>query len=457
MDFLYQQFPDKGYPISLFYGVLLVGGILIFLRPFYAFIFSVFGLAAKNFHAAVFTRTDVFGPYLNLADLLLWISFLSILSQSFYNKKAITLPRILLCVVAVIFVASLQSIVSYGLEPYVMRSIWSVCIFPLAFLASNNIVRSEARAKYFYWALFLGAFFAAMQHMAFLAGVTSMGRMGAAELRTISYVMNGGYFLLIVALFSKSVGNSRLMSNMDYFGLILIAISFIMAQTRQLYLVFVVTIIAFAFLFREHVKFHKTMIKIVVIGFLVLLISNGLYKNWSLSDIVGGRIESLTDDGSRTRSYLTRWLGIQTEMGLWLKSPLFIGVGTSYPPEFTEVFREGGDTSSNYFVIGALDHVAVSSYLAHFGLIGFSLYLIFLPLFTMLRSKRLLSMNPSVYVNRIALLAVAVALGDVLNMFGSMLNTSPASHVTGLIYGALWGVSSQINSQARETKKYAVD
>ena len=63
--------PVEGYPMFVFYTVALLGAVLIFWRPFNAVLFGVFGIAAKNFHAAIFTRTEFTGAFLNLGDLLL--------------------------------------------------------------------------------------------------------------------------------------------------------------------------------------------------------------------------------------------------------------------------------------------------------------------------------------------------------------------------------------------------
>jgi len=76
MEFLttITQNTHVGYPLIFFYLVAVVGIILVIFRPYWAFLFSLFCLAARNFHAAVYTRTLFFGPYLNLNDLLEWIA-----------------------------------------------------------------------------------------------------------------------------------------------------------------------------------------------------------------------------------------------------------------------------------------------------------------------------------------------------------------------------------------------
>jgi hypothetical protein len=74
----------------------------------------LFCLSARNFHAAVYTRTEFLGPYLNLNDLLLWIAFFAMVTELFKKGKALWMPKILLAIFALLLIGDLQSLFKYG-------------------------------------------------------------------------------------------------------------------------------------------------------------------------------------------------------------------------------------------------------------------------------------------------------------------------------------------------------
>ena len=167
------------------------------------------------------------------------------------------------------------------------------------------------------------------------------------------------------------------------------------------------------------------------------------FADLNFTEIIVERLEFLKYEDIFFESYLTRFMGMQTEINLWLDSPIMVGTGVAYPPDLTESYR--GGFRDAILVTGALDHVAISSYLAHYGLSGAFIYLLLLPVLTIKAAKKFLSDNSSDYGVKVALLAITVALMDIFNLFGSMLNTSPGSHITALIYGALWGIQMNKN------------
>ncbi|HEC92923.1 MAG TPA: hypothetical protein ENI51_08045, partial [Candidatus Atribacteria bacterium] len=113
-----------GYPLLVFYLIALVGFVLIIVRPYWALLFAVFCLASRNFHAAVFTRTPLLGPYVNLNDLLQWIAIFAMLFELFNTRKRIWAPKILLALFGLIIIGDLQSLLKYGFAENVLRRIW---------------------------------------------------------------------------------------------------------------------------------------------------------------------------------------------------------------------------------------------------------------------------------------------------------------------------------------------
>jgi hypothetical protein len=458
VDYISLQNDMVGYPLAVFYITAIIGILFILWRPFLAFLFAVFCLAGRNYHAAVLTRTEWTGIFLNLSDLLLWIALLAMFVEKIRRREKISLPYVLITIVTILTIGALQALAKYGSELFVLRSIWSVAIFPIMFLVSANMVKYESRAQLFYWALFMGSIAAAIQHMLFLYFATSAGIYEGYLLRIISYITSGGLYLIVISLFTKLPGGNKWSAWIYYPGIVLMAISVVMNQTRQLYIVFVLTIVAMCFVLKSVVNIKKTLIKLAFVTISVVLVITLSYSSLNLMDIVGERLDSMIDTETRAETSLTRLISMQTEINVWLDSTIIFGTGTAYPPEFTEPYREGDREA--VFQTGALDHVAITSYLAHYGLIGVLIYLLFLPILTIKAAKRFISDNLTDYSAKVALLALTVALMDILNLFGSMLQTSPASHVPALIYGAIWGLyinkrqNYNLAQEASQEKKF---
>jgi hypothetical protein len=436
MDFLGPptQFQHFGYPLAIFYIVAFIGLGLLFFRPYGAFLFSLFCLSARNFHAAVDTRITFLGPYLNLNDLLLWIAFLALIIELLHKRKALWMPKILAAIFALIFIGDLQSLVKYGFIEEVLRRIWSTAIFPILFLVGANLVNDEKRAHSFYWALFLGAVTASIQHMIFIKIATSIQLFsGEAQIRTISYIMSGGLFLVISAIFKepdKSLGKFK--SFLVYFGLALIGLSYVLSLTRGFYLYTFFALLTLPLILRSNIKIPKTVYSLTLVVVLTLFIAKIISPNLELGQVLNDRFNTFRTKDTFSKSYESRWEGGQTELTLWLNnSSLLLGVGSSLPPELE---------SSDPEITGALYHVAFSTYLAHYGILGILIYGLFLPFLTIKVAKKYFTDHAFTYGGAIVLLAIICSLLDIIGLTWSQHHLSAFTHVQALIYGAMWGL-----------------
>ncbi len=262
MEFLGSQNALVGYPLIIFYTVAILGILASFFRPYWGFLLSLFCLSARNFHAAVQTRTGAFGPYLNLNDLLLWIAVFALIIEFLKTKQRFSMPKILVLMFILIFIGDIQSLIKYGFIEEVARRIWSSSIFPILFLVGSNFVKDEKRAKAFFWTLYCGAVFAAIQHISFMRAASSAQLYReATEIRIISYISSGGLFLLVSGLLqvpSRNLVSYKLA--LFYGGLALIAISYIMSLTRGIYVYLFVAIPALLFMFRGKFKINRIIL-----------------------------------------------------------------------------------------------------------------------------------------------------------------------------------------------------
>jgi len=436
MDFLAPptQFQHFGYPIAIFYIVAFIGLGLLFFRPYWAFLFSLFCLAARNFHAAVYTRTEFLGPYLNLNDLLLWIALFALIVELLHKRKTLWMPKILAAIFVLLFVGDLQSIIKYGCAEEVLRRLWSTAIFPILFLVAANFVNDAERAHSFYWALFLGAVTASLQHLFFIKTATFLQVYpGEAQIRTISYIMSGGLLLVISAIFKKPDKNlGPYKSFLFYSGLALIGLSYLLSFSRGLYIFTLASLFVFPFLLKKGLRIYKPVYSLIVIIILALFVVEIISPNLKLDQILNRRFESFRTKDKFSESYETRWQGAQTELNLWLNnSSLILGVGSVVPPEFQ--YAEIEET-------GALGHVGFTTYLCQYGILGLLLYGVFLPFLTIKVAKKYFAEHAFTYGGTIVLLAIACSLFDIIGLTWSQHHLYAFTHVQGLIYGAMWGL-----------------
>lgn len=432
------QYSHIGYPLIFWYGCAIIGLILIFIRPWWAFLFSVFCLSARNFHAAVFTRTPFFGPYMNLNDLLIWISLLGIIFVVL-KKEKIYIPKILIAIFIILIIGNLQSLVNYGLIEEVLRRIWQPAIFPLTFLISANMVKDERKACLFYWTLYFGALTAVLQHMIFLGNALYSG----TQMRTISYISSGGLFLLIGGIFESPFKKSDVFRNILYYtGLTLIGISYILSLTRGIYVAGLCTLIIINFFIIKKAKIKKVF-NVVILAILVIFLNKIFFPQLDIINIVRERFKSFVYPETFNKAYQSRLIGSQTEIDIWLDSPIILGVGNVLP---YEIGYKGYDPET-----GALYHVAYSTYLAHYGIIGLLIYAILLPYLTIKVAMKLYREHLFQYCKIIGLIGVAISLFSIFSLPWSYHFLGATSHIDGLIYGAVWGLYNKERNNGRIT------
>jgi len=423
-----------GYPAFVFYLVAVIGFTLMFFRPFWAFLFSVFCLTARDYHAAVFTRPSLLGSYVNLNDLLLWIALIALFIEIIRKKKKMGIPPILLAIFVLIIIGNFQSIFKYGFSENVLRRIWSTAIFPIMFFIAANMIYNNKRAKKFYWALFFGATFAAITHMAFIYHrIALQGQItDPSTIRTISFSINCGAPILIGSIFVLlNLKLGRIKKTLYYISLILLGLSLLFSFTRGLWITFVISFIFLPFLIRKKVVFSRISIKIVAgVGVSILLVSL-LFPKLESGEMMTKRVQSFVHQETFTESYRTRKEGAETELDTWLNGSLILGVGSCLPQEFMD---------ERYDYTGALNHVAYSTYLAHYGLLGLSIYLILLNILTIRVGRNYYLKYPDEYGGGIAIIGMAAAI---MNFSGFLIAASllgATTQVVGLLYGAVWGL-----------------
>ncbi len=446
MDPQLDQF--QGYPVEVFYLAALIGVVLLLVRPRWALPFIVFGLAVRHFHMAAFTRIPALGEYLNLNDLFLWIGVAAIFRLIIGNRR-LWAPNILLAIFGILVLGTFQVLFQYGFNRDVLQEIWRAWIFPIAFLVSANLVRDSQDARFFFWALFLGALGAALTHLLFIQFRIETYGASLVYMRTISFGMSGGIFLVVSAFFvdmRKVFRNSRLFL-FWIVGVSIIAISYLLSFTRTWWVGAFLAGIALGILFyRERAKtpyrLGYSLVLLVVMVLAFGLINKLFLPGVNLTNTIDERADFVRYEDTFEDAYQTRESGMETELGMWKNGTIIWGVGASYPPSIME---------ASIAETGAVGHVAYSVYLAHFGLIGLFVYGLLLPYLTIKVGRRYYLHHPYDLGGAIAITAMALAFFDFFTLLSSNHYIASTSQVQGLIYGALWGLSHSSSLKAAES------
>lgn len=438
MEFLTKnaQGGDVSYPLIFFFIIGLIGFLLVFIKPYNAFLFSIFCLSARNFHAAVHTRSPITGVFLNLNDLLLWIAFFSMLMLYWQKRKKIWIPGILAAIFGIIIIGDIQSILRYGTAHQVLRRIWSTAIFPIMFLVGANMVQNEKKAGYLYKALFLGAMLAAMQHCFYvLYKIKEIGEYALySKYRIISYILSGGDYILIGAIFSNHIIDFKHYKKTIYYtGLTLIVLSILFNFTRGLWISLIGTSLILPYLIKKEIDISSTVKKIRVIFVFSIVIILSIFPNFRMHHKISQRLQTLTHDDTRIESYEGRKKAQIQEIKYWLESSIILGKGSAIPADLRHSEEREREKIAFY-------HVAYSTYLSHYGLTGLFIYLILLPFLTIKEARKYYLRNKKTNSGDLSLVVMALLLMSLIGAFSSMHFLGATCHIQGVLCGVMWGL-----------------
>ncbi|HEB74537.1 MAG TPA: hypothetical protein ENJ03_04885, partial [Candidatus Desulfofervidus auxilii] len=215
--------------------------------------------------------------------------------EFFRYRRKIWAPGVLLALFGLIIIGDLQSIFKYGLAENVMRRIWSTAIFPIMFLVSCNMVFSEDRARKSYWALFIGAVLAAIQHIIYVRALPSyILENKYIFIRTISYSMSGGSSILVAFMVHPFTEFRGLKLFGYHTGLTLIGLSCVLSLTRGLWVIMVATIILFPLFLYKKIFISRSSVNMAGIFIGILLIVSLLFPSLRFREMMSERFRSFT-------------------------------------------------------------------------------------------------------------------------------------------------------------------
>lgn len=427
------MFELESYPEFFFYLFGIIGFIFFVKKPQYNFWMGIFYFAAREGNKATFTRTEFFGPYLNLDDLLILIMLLSLIHLAFRHK--IKIPSIVYWIALCAFVSILIMAAKYGLTYPVQREHKWALYFPIAILLSYNLVLKENDFKIFLNILFIGSIVASIQYIFITQEKAQLwGTFNNEEsFRSVGFIGLIPIFI-ITSFFVKIKWIDSFTARFIYFaGLSLMISNLILSQTRSFYISIVLAIIII-FLLNKEIKLKSSFLLISLLPFLVYIVFDQYLGYFNIIDLILDRMQLFSDNPSTDVTTVGRMAALQYEFAAFLSSNIIFGNGLGFTYFLPEAYNP-------YIAWGHIGHIA---YLARLGLLGFIIYSLYIP-FTSL--NYLIRTKPSYlkfgYSKIFLIFATALIVNDWIQFWMSASYLNLTAFLPGAVIGIIWALKDK--------------
>lgn len=429
---------------------LVLGLILVFVRPYWAFLFAILISISLSQTTVTYTRTEELGAFFNLYDACLIVAFLAFIAD---KKASLVLPKPALALLIVLVIGFCNSLVSLGFSYGVVRALrWAINL-PIFFILAASLVRGESRIKALLLTLILGALAAELQHL-FMVFLFKGAVDNLDLLRTIKFYVGGSDAWLLAGPYLDAGRILHPLIQLGIGGLFLLAN--LTHQTRSVALGFMGGLLVYGLWFINGPNCFrwqrlKGFFSVVLVGAFLVIIAgaSGMVQNYAARLV--GTVEKNNPEGPTQ----DRVNALKLEMNDWINGNILIGNGLnyfeSYGRKLAKFKRKGGI---------ALGHLGYITYLSQLGLIGFLVYGFYFPWSVILRARRLMRLPglPSTVTHLSALTGACFIYQSIVFLFSS--SYLIIHIVPGLLAGAVWSVSenelemSQAPAETDEAKAW---
>lgn len=421
------------YPQFSFIAFGIIGFIFLFINPKYNYWLTIFYFSSRELRAAVFTRLEPFGPYLNLDDFMLLIMLISSLKFSKFKKISLPQPVILIiiCFIGSILIVGVNNKFTYE----VLREHKAALYFLLGIFLSYHFIKSEKDLEKFLKVLFIGSMVASIQYLLFtkvrLESLTTENIYGSIRsvgfMALIPSIIISSFFLRVKWLESIRV-------KIIYFlGLSLMLVNIFLSQTRSIYFAILLTVIII-FLLRKEFKSKSLLITSIIVSFMLYIIFDQYLTFVNINELMFGRIQLLSDSTTTDITTLGRLNAAQIEFNAFLSSNLFFGNGLGFHYFLPEA-------NNPYISWGHIGHIA---YLARLGLFGFFIYSIYIPLKSYYSLSKInineLKFN---YSKIFIVLGTSLIISDWIQFWMSASYLGVGAFLSGAVIGIIWALKDK--------------
>ncbi len=429
------RIPDA-FPELLLWVILFSGLALALTKQHLAIYLALVLYSGVDQTRAVFTRTALLGPYFNLYDAVTLILLFATLALAFKQRKSLVFPgpvvTVILTLIMGLIVILMQSVFSYSL----ISALRSSLNFPLGYWIVANLVTFDRKfIKGILLSLLLGTTIATLQHyIVIIAGQSGYRIALSADgtLRTVRYLSLAPYFILAMPYLQvEKLLPSRYFS-LYWVAWLLFIGSVLLSQTRSILIALVLAFLCLSFYYRK-LNIRVLLLPIIALAFSGIL---QLVTNYNLINIILERFSYLATGGIDDNFGSGRALVVRLEWQLWLDGNLLWGRGTN----FNSLETIQRITTDVYGFVG-WGHIGHLNYLVTYGLIGFAVYSIYIPVSALLNGIRGQLFQTDPYLKAAISLSIAALFFDWFISFMSGSYLSPISMASGLLLGMGWAVA----------------
>jgi len=353
-----------GYPQEILYGTLAIGLFLPLISLKWSIRFTFALLLLSDATSYTFTRSDLFGEYLNLSDIGFALLAYNCVATSGKDRPLDRLPSEAILLALTVAYGALVLILVGNVEYEVLRC-WKYSIaLPLTIMGGYYLIRTARDREWFLLFYIVAIGIQSLRHIDYFYFSDSDVQMTLEAKRTLRYV-NCAMFVIPGMLFFFWSQLSRQTKCAIVAAFPLALLSCILTQTRSLFYVQVIAFfIAVGLIWHTGAMRFPTRAMLTISAMIIgafTMDSTGV-KVFSLFDFESffsqGRLGSFSDSSGRIEA-------VELEVSHWAASPWTVvaGGGLAFHAQ-NSVFPTGSMREIAFW------HVGMVSYLTNLGPIG---------------------------------------------------------------------------------------
>jgi hypothetical protein len=436
---------NNPFPSEIFTLILVIGAPLAFLWPKPAFFTFFFLTCALPGDVLTFTRLSGIGPWFNLRDACLIFALVSSVVYVARNRRKIQLPLAIIGIIILTLLGGIHSYVAYSPDFYLFARLFRLYLnFPLFFIAGVLIVDRESDSRWLIRAVVIGSVIVSILYLVSLVDTYTFD--GIVYYRNFRQLSFGSLLIpwvaisLIIWVLTKQITSRRYqLAAIAAVGLHMVVI--LLQQTRSIWLsTMIVFLVIFFTLLRESTLNLKVIIKPGRIVLFVILLSFGLVLgNRFLGTLIPGlSFQSLIENRAAADD-AGRSLAVNIEFQTWLESTLIWGNGLGYTnfsnsPLLQELTIGISDVEIAYTHVG---HIGT---LSEYGLIGYLVFYVGLPLTIMRAARHLLKSETTAPETRMLAVMSLILIMWLWILFLFSGNFNGLHSFSPMLLGATWSL-----------------
>jgi len=423
----------SGYSQNVLYITIAIGIALSIAKPKILVYLSILYFSARNQVEAAFTRTSLFGPYLNLDDAVIVCLIIAFFVNGIKTgfRKAI-IPKYAIVIIITIFIGLIIVYLKYDVTYEVLRETRWAFNFPIIIILFANFIENEEDTRKLLLLSISGSILASLQYLYFI--FTSRGDIvidSYGQIRSVQYISVCPY-LIVFSMLIDSDKIDKQLRTLLWVALPLSILNLLFSQTRSINIAVAISLLLLSiFLYKGKNILSSKLLFISLILLISFIIFNQFFNWIDFNELLYGRMSSLIEQKDKDQTTYGRLLAVKYELSDFLNSSLVFGKGIGYsnfsPLAYDEEIGWG--------------HIGPVAYLSRLGLVGFFLYYFYIPYFNFKMSNSLFRKYKTGYIHYFSVFTLCIILLDWISFHMSASYLSPHLINSAVYFGTLYRIN----------------